>query len=209
MKKMFLISALVLFVLPFYASAQDTRIGASAGITVSDVSGTVNEMNHTVKTGFIASILVDYPIGKRVAFQPSLSYVQKGNVKKEDATGRIINALRYAELNPNFLFNINTSPTRFYIGAGPSIAFNLPSKQVTDPNEGDKSYRDITFGKTMENDFKGFDYGVNFIAGVRFSNHIFFNASYNLGLRNLSTNETDGSSIKNTYFAFQMGYLFK
>ena len=127
----------------------------------------------------------------------------------EDANQKVYNALRYVEMPLNFLYQINEAKTSFYIGAGPSISFNVPSKRVTDPKEGESFYSDILFGKTPENDFKGFDYGANFLASVRFNNSVFLSVIYNLGLRDLNTKTDATESIKNKYFGIQIGYIFK
>ena len=152
------------------------------------------------------------PLGSNVIFQPQLSYVQKGNLQMEDANQKVYNALRYAEFTANFLYNFTVSKNvSLYLGAGPSIAFNVPSKRVTDPKEGDSFYDDILFGKTPENDFKGFDYGANFVGGIRFNNNFFLSLTYNLGLRDLNAKSDAGGdqAIKNKYFGIQFGYIFK
>ena len=164
-------------------------------------------MNHGTKNGFLGGMIIDVPLGDNISFQPQLNYVQKGNLSREDANQRIYNALRYVELPANFVYNLNAGNTVFYLGAGPSIAFNVPSKKVTKPEEGESTYTDILFGKTPENDFKGMDYGVNFLLGIRFGS-TFLSGFYNMGLRNLNPKE-GADDIKNKCFGIQIGYLFK
>jgi hypothetical protein len=139
---------LVLFLaatLHFSSIGQNVRVGISGGLTVSDLTGPVNEMNHGVKTGFMAGLLVDVPLNAHFTFQPQLNYMQKGNLQREDANSKLYNALRYVELPFNLLYNLNTGKTVFFLGAGPSISLNVPSKKLTVPEEGESSYNDILF----------------------------------------------------------------
>src|SRR5688572_11414207 len=174
MKKACLILCIVLIISHQKGFSQDIRVGITGGLTISDISSPYNEMNHGSKTGFIGGMVVDVPMGNNFSFQPQLNYVQKGNLFREDANQQIFYALRYAETKFNFIYNLGDSgKTVFFGGVGPSLAFNLPSKKVTKPKEGESNYVDVLFGKTIENDFKGFDYGVNFIAGIRVGSTIF------------------------------------
>ncbi|GEM_PF-578940 len=207
MKKACLVLSILLTCFTFSGISQDIRVGVSAGLTISDVESPYNEMNHSVKTGYMAGLLLDVPLGDRFIFQPQLNYVQKGNLVREDANGKIYNALRYAEMPFNFIYKLNSGSTEFYLGAGPSVSVNVPSKRVTDPKEGERFYSDILFGETPENDFKGFDYGANFLAGIRFANKVFISGNYNMGLRDLNTKD-GAESIKNKYFGIQVGFIF-
>lgn len=203
---------LVLFLaatLHFSSLGQNVRVGISGGLTVSDLTGPVNEMNHGVKTGFMAGLLVDVPLNAHFTFQPQLNYMQKGNLQREDANSKLYNALRYVELPFNLLYNLNTGKTVFFLGAGPSISLNVPSKKLTVPEEGESSYNDILFGDTPENDFRGIDWGANVLGGIRFSNKVQFAVSYNFGLRNLSTSaDPESESIKSKCLTVQFSYIF-
>lgn len=210
MKKTCIILSFVLFGLCLTGFSQEVRVGISGGLTISDITGPDNGMNHGVKTGFIAGLLLDVPLGSNFSFQPQLNYVQKGNLLMEDANQKVYNALRYAELPMNFLYNFNSGKVTFFLGAGPSLSFNVPSKRVTKPKEGESFYSDILFGDTPENDFRGIDWGVNFTGGLKFSQRIFLAGFYNMGLRDINP-RTDGSSstsIKNKCFGIQIGYIF-
>ena len=208
MKKACLIVCIALMIFQQNGFSQDVRVGVTGGLTISDISSPYNEMNHSVKTGFVGGMIIDMPIGNNFSFQPQLNYVQKGNLFREDANQKIFYALRYAETLLNFTYTLNpTGKTNFYVGAGPSLSFNLPSKKVTKPKEGESNYVDVLFGKTIENDFKGFDYGVNIVGGMRFGS-TFLGVFYNMGLRNLNPREAD-DDIKNRCFGIQLGYLFK
>ena len=208
MKKACFILFVTLTSFQLTSQAQDVRVGVSAGLTVSDIAGS-SGMNHSVKTGFMAGLLIDMPLGSRFTFQPQLNYVQKGNLESEDANEKVYNALRYVEIPFNFLYNINTGRTIFYLGARPSIAFNVPSKRVTKPVEGDSFYSDILFGETPENDFRGIDWGVNMLAAIKFADRVTLSGFYNMGLRDLNTKINATESVKNKVFGVQVAYIFK
>lgn len=210
MKKTCIILFIVISSLCMTASAQDVRVGISAGLTISDLTGPDNGMNHGVKTGYMAGLLLDVPLGSKFTFQPQLNYVQKGNLLMEDANQKVYNSLRYAEIPLNFLYNFTSGKITLYLGAGPALAFNVPSKRVTKPKDGESFYSDILFGDTPENDFRGLDWGANFVAGIRFSKNFFLAGNYTYGLRDINprTDGTSSMSIKNKVFGIQVGYIF-
>ncbi len=185
-----------------------TRVGISGGMTAASMKG---EGTGDGKGGLITSLVVDAPIGaSKFTFHPSLSYVQKGQTEPHPP-GTLIDkqfmALRYMELASTFLYNIGEKGV-FFLGAGPSIAFNLPSKRVSTIGE-TKTQTDILFGPTPENDLRGVDWGANFLSGYRTSGGFFLAVNYNLGIRNLAT-EGDPGTLKNNYVGIQLGvYLNK
>lgn len=206
---------LAVFIFCFYAEgiSQKTkaRVGASGGITVASMNITINDNkeDNSSLLGFIFSMWVDKPITENIIFRPNVSYVQKG--KKRDVTSGSITSevsdeLRYAEFCGNFVYNTSGASANFFIGAGPSVSFNLPSKRITNTG-GTKTDADILFGKTDAEDYRGFDYGVNGLAGVSLPAGWFLAVNYNHGLRNL-INGTKTGEIKNSYFGIQIGRFF-
>jgi|CXWL01.1.fsa_nt_gi hypothetical protein len=188
------------------AGLSQTRVGLSAGVTSANMKGKVEGDR---KGGLITSLVLDAPIGKskNFCFHPSLSYVQKGIVEPHP-DGTLIEkqyvALRYAELTTDFLYYIHGAKGgSFYIGAGPSVAFNIPSKKVS-VTDGTKTARDINFGSTPENDFRGVDYGADFATGYRTKGGFFVSLNYNHGIRNLVTEGTAGH-LRNNYIGVQLG----
>lgn len=209
MKKLIFSFIIILSLVQFSAYAQKARVGASAGVTISDIRGTENGFNSSGKAGAVVSLVVDLPLSSRFTFQPSLSYIQKGNTHKEDANEKVLYASRYAELSPNFLYHLSSQTRGLYVGAGPYVGFNLPSKKVTDKKVGATTSTELTFGETIDKDLRGIDYGVNMLAGYRFGKVFYLSANYGLGLRNLATgDDVSGRKAKNTCFAIQFGFLF-
>jgi hypothetical protein len=199
---------LTLFIAVLNANGQNARVAVNFGPTISDISGNENLQNNATKTGFTVGIGVDAPIGSHFSFNPSVNYRQKGNLLQENANVKVNNALRYAEMPLTFLYHVSGNKAGgFYFGVGPYASFNVPSKRTTEIKKtGKKSYTDITFGATLENDFKGVDYGVNGVAGWKFGKVFTFNAFYDYGIRNISPRE--GGEMNNRSFGVQFGFFF-
>lgn len=206
MKKIvFILAAFVCSV----AAYSQNRIGIAGGVSLANMDGNIEG---SIKGGVYVGLVLDKPISTNFTFHPTLSYVQKGT-SQENPTLILKKrnyGLRYIEFTPNFLYNIHGDHGSFFLGAGPSIAFDLPSKKVEIST--DKSVPDNTtiihFGKTANYDMKGFDYGVNFATGYRLSGGFFLSANYNMSLRNLAV-EGQSGHIKNHYFGIQLGYFFE
>jgi hypothetical protein len=214
MKKMFFILSLFVLCVQFSAFAQKSRVGFFAGPVFSDLRGTVNniKVEGDTKPGFAAGFIVDAPINSHFSFQPAISYVQKGTITQKPLgptkKDRISTELRYTDLTLNVLYNTNADKGNFFIGAGPYVGFNLPSKFLTKSPGDLTSETDITFGNTIAETYRGIDFGANALMGYRLKGGFFVSANYSLGLRNLipegslSTGDT-----KNTYIGLSIGWL--
>lgn len=211
MKRMIIVLSVLILALPFTVLAQKARVGLSGGISLAKITGKTDgeDFNTEYKSGLMGGMILDVPLNKRVSFQPGVYYIQKGWTDKRPYPGLIeksYTALRYAETQLNFVYNAS-GKNNIYVGAGPSVSFNLPSKSVTEI-DGVKSETSITFGKLIANDLKGIDYGANFLAGFRFSSGVFITVNYNMGIRDLTPIKTDGFKINSSYIGIQLGYLF-
>lgn len=218
-KVLFLLAVAVLF-LQAQGFSQKTRVGVTAGITNANMYGTVDskDLNDKTKAGFTAGVFLDAPIGKsKFSFQPSINYVQKGRVLSEVNKDKSWLALRYADVNLNFLLN-SKGKTTFFIGLGPTVSFDLPSYKVSKTYNGtainlnpdpeySRSETKIKFGRDKLDDLKGLDYGANGLVGVRFRKGYYFAVNYTFGLRNIAAAES-GDEINNAYVGFRLGYLF-
>jgi hypothetical protein len=214
MKKMIFILSLLVLCLQFSALAQKSRVGIFAGPVFSDIRGTVDgkELVGETKPGFAAGFLVDAPINMHLSFQPALYYVQKGTITQKPLgptkKDKISTELRYVDLALNFLYNTNKTAGNFFIGAGPYVSFNLPSKFLTKSPGDLQSETDITFGNTIAETYRGIDFGANFLMGYRLKGGFFVSANYSLGLRNLlPEGSLSTGDIKNNFFGVSLGWL--
>lgn len=210
MKKTIFLLICFSFTLSLSVYSQKARVGIAGGFTISNMNSNIDGKKETgnSQNGFMASLLVETPIVNHIAFQPHLSYVRKGMKLKQapNATADSSIQLRYVDLPMNVVFTTGKSFT-FYIGGGPVFSFNLPSMLVSETG-GLKSTTEITFGTEATDSFRGFDFGVNGIAGIRLKNGFFLAVNYTQGLRNLSPMENATNTIHNNYAGIQIGYLF-
>jgi hypothetical protein len=212
MKRTLLILSLALFCLQMPGLAQKARVGITGGATISNMFGEIEGLKTDFQTrgGFTTGLIVDAPIGKtRFSFQPGVHYVQKGTVLSETKVQKIYRALRYAEFDMNFLYNTRGAKgINIFFGLGPTLDLNLPSKTVTEIEDGTKTDVNIIFGEEGASELKGVDYGATGLAGLQFKNGAFVSFSYTHGIRNLVPGEgTD--NLKNSCFAIRVGLLIK
>lgn len=221
MKKTIFILTAFIFCLSFTALSQKTRVGITGGVSFANMSRTIGgaDRDGEYRIGVVSGLQLEIPLCKKgsFSFQPDFHYIQKGAsaIPSTPTINRAYTALRYAELAPNFVYNFKAGKGgTFYLGAGPYVAFNLPSKNVIHSPGADKVETDISFGDAIANDMKGVDYGGNFVMGFRLGNGIFVSTNYIQGARNLVPKEkTDlpasaNDKIKNIAFALRVGYLF-
>jgi Outer membrane protein beta-barrel domain len=215
MKKKMFVFFLSVCCLYMSGQAQKTRAGFSVSGGLATMRGTVDGLKEGGKytPGFGIGILIDAPIKKsKFSFQPVLQYIQKGKLQTEPIgtfQDKVSYELRYTELVLNFLYNSNGSNGGFFIGAGPAVSFGMPSRILTKTDDGTKTETTLTFGNEIANDFRGVDYGVNFVLGYRLKGGFFVSANSTLGLRNLiPANSLSTGDIKNTNFGINLGWLF-
>jgi hypothetical protein len=169
-----LFAFLALTVICMTSQAQNTRFGVQAGAAFANYNfrsdGTKD--NGSSKVGFTVGVVVDVPISEHFVFQPAVNFVQKGTKQKEtigNETTTYELTTNHIEVPFNFLYNSQTASGRFFIGAGPSIAFGMSGKAKYKDNSTEVKST-INFGSSDDDDLKGFDFGANFVAGYGFSN---------------------------------------
>ncbi len=221
MKKTIFILTAFIFCLSFTALSQKTRVGLTGGISFANLSRTLSKADRDgeYRIGITAGMQLEVPLGKKnkFSFQPDLRYIQKGaaDISTTPVYNKIYTALRYAELAPNIVRNLNAGKGTFYLGAGPYLGLPLPSKFVTHSAGQPNVETDVSFGNAVANDLKGVDYGANFLMGYRMNNSFFVALHYMQGARNLVPDDklaipaNAGNKIKNIAFSIRVGYLFK
>lgn len=222
MKKIILLLTAYVFCFQI-AGLSQTRVGLSGGVSIANLKGPVfwyggslgpsgGNIDEDGKAGFITAFVLETSIRKSFTFRPTLSYVQKGFTQPPPGlVEKAYVALRYAEFSADFLYYLTGNDGGFYLGGGPSVAFNLPSKRVSITNEV-KTTSTIKFGREFGKDLRGVDYGANFTMGWRTKGGLFFNLNYNRGFRNVVPevnpaipNNPSPGSLKNSYLGIQLG----
>jgi hypothetical protein len=205
MKKIFFVLMAVVAVQAASAQKGKAKVGITAGMAWSNLYDNVDGNAKTdARSGASVGIVLDAPINPCWTFQPTIQYIQKGaNIIKSKEENKYI-ALRYAELQLNFL---KTSRSGIYAGIGPVVSFAMPSKTVTENSDG-TSEKPLTFGNEPINNYRGLDYGANALLGVKCKNGMLVGINYTLGLRNLTPAGAEPKQ-KTGSFGFKVGYLFK
>jgi hypothetical protein len=214
MKKVLFLLAAFVFCLQINGFSQKSRVGFYTGYTNANMYGKISgdRVKDDALSGITFGLVLDAPIAKsHISFSPSLSYVQKGRVTFNENT-RALNlkewiALRYAELNANFVYNTNGAKGNWFIGGGPSISFDLPSKKVSKTDDL-KTENNITFGQEANCDVRGIDYGANLLTGYRLKGGFFVSFNYTVGIRNLvPVQDGNDNAIRNHCLGLNLGFL--
>jgi hypothetical protein len=214
MKKVLFLLAAFVFCLQINGFSQKSRVGFYTGYTNANMYGKIGgeRVKDDALSGITFGLILDAPISKsHISFTPTLSYAQKGRITFNE-NSRASNlkewiALRYAELNANFLYNTNGAKGNWFIGGGPSISFDLPSKKVSKTDDL-KTENNITFGQEANCDIRGIDYGANLITGFRMKGGFFVSFNYTVGIRNLvPVQEGNDNNIRNHSLGINLGFL--
>ncbi|MEO5500444.1 MAG: porin family protein [Ginsengibacter sp.] len=209
MKFTFLMLLMILLT-AFSLTAQKT-IGITAGASFANVTVKSQGISASLKLkpGLTAGIMLNVPLSGNFIFQPALNFVQKGYKVKDDFGTETV-TLNYLEVPLNIIYNTKKIDG-FFIGAGPSLAYGISgTDKVKYPGSGmpDENNK-VKFGSGVE-EVKGFDFGVNAIAGYRLAGGFMISANYNLGLSKINNDDGSGEngSIKNKYYSLKIGYTF-
>ena len=217
MKKIFLLVIVTVGCLQVTVNAQKSKVGFALGVSSSNLNGKEDGLtvNNNSRVGYTFGMIVDAPLGKGIfSFQPGLHYVQKGAETFEDQSRLEYTALRYLEFQGNIMLNSKGAKTgggSFFFGAGPSIAFGLPSKFVVEnKRDGTSVETGLVWGKESSSNLRTVDLGANFLTGFRFKQGFYFSLNYTLGVRDLlpeSPAIPKADEVKNTAFGFRIGML--
>ncbi|MEO6405978.1 MAG: porin family protein [Ferruginibacter sp.] len=208
MKKLLLPFAFLLFLQQL--NAQKVKVGFTAGGNLSNIYAKIEDEKENLenKVGFQVGMFTDIPIVKGFSIQPTLNFIQKGGKTSEGGEKISLN-LNYLELPLNFVYSFKTSPVgNFFIGAGPYIAGALYSN-VKAKIGSEEAKESISFGKTTDNDMRGFDAGANFITGFITKKGLIISAFYSRGFYDLNPVRIDGEYMHNQSFGVRLGWLCK
>jgi Outer membrane protein beta-barrel domain len=183
-----------------FLSAQKVKFGAKASLSFSKLSISIPKATSLPEskflTGFNVGGFVEIPLGTKFAFQPELLYSSQGG-KLEFNETEAQNSYSYSEsttlktsyINIPLLAKYYATEKLFFI-AGPQIGFILEAKGSSSATES------ITFNGVKqtssfsipEKDIKDFynsiDFGLGLGGGYFFTENLFAEARYNIGLSN-------------------------
>ena len=210
MKKVFL---LLLVVIGFHATGY-SQMGLQIGWNTSGYRYVIGGVHETRgwNWGFNGGLLFRTP-GKRICFQPTLLYTQKGATNNNDGAtytvgvNKYVNKLNYVEFSVPILFKAPFAGPKnsFDIGIGPYAAKLVSAYSKIKYLDGTDKNSNFKVGNGSKNDFTPLDFGLSFYMGARFT-HFFMSLGYDKGISNVDPRS--GESIKNGCFNINMGVLF-
>lgn len=199
MKKTFLLLA-VLVLISSQANAQ-WSIGGKVGVNWSNIDYPGSTKNPSSLTGINIGAITSYQINEKFDIQGELLYSSRGYKEKnfvldaEDASPKDLTS-RYHYIDIPIVIKYSFL-SDFNIYAGPQVGITL-----SNINKVDKERQ-----KDFENkDLQTFDVGLVGGIGYEFTNGMFFDARYLLGLNSISK---EVSGFKNRSIQLALGYKFR
>lgn len=218
MKKMKKIILLMASIFTLISHGQEIKYGAKLGLNISSVSGDVSDAKPLI--GVHLGGFAEIAISEKFAIQPELLFSTQGAKTKYSESD--VNFGSYSEESKTKLNYLNLPVlAKYYVAekfallAGPQFGFLLSAKEdiiVTETFNGvTDSYSESYDAKDFYNSFA---LSFNIGASYSFTDKIFVDARYNLGLSSISKDFTDefgdsySANIKNNVIQFSVGYKF-
>ena len=210
MKRIFL-TVSAIFAMSFM-NAQEIKFGAKAGLNISTFNGDVANYDVKSKAGFHVGGFVEVKLTDKFSVQPELLYSMQGakleySVSDEFSSASDKQDIKLGYLNIPIMAKYYVIPG-LSIEAGPQVGFLLSakSKYATTYFVGEELSE--SGEEDIKDDSKSVEFGFNFGAGYEFTENIFVQARYNLGLTSFSENAVNEFDPKNGVFQISLGYKF-
>jgi hypothetical protein len=165
------------------------------------------------RLGYEGGIVLDAPVGQSFTFQPALLVSQKGyRFEEENLLGSIDLESRplYLQMSLPFMVRSKPGPIRFMIGAGPYVAYGISGNVESEGNIADfiKFFNsgDIEWGDTADDNYRPFDAGAIFTAGVEASG-LQLSVSYEYGMVNILPQGNDDNYVHNRVLSGSVIYF--
>lgn len=237
MKKIFIIAAMAVAGITT-ANAQEFKVGAKAGFLLSnvskeDLSSTQGGETSTVKTntsfkpGFHFGAFIEYGFNEKIWVEAGVDYAfQGGKIKsfeviEKDNNGNVLSKTK--EDFKNVKFNTQQLNIPLWVkydinGFRPKVGINLGFLTKIETKGENNEQKTVTESFTPD---KKFDFGLGIGAEYNLPMGLFFDATFNLGLTDLSNkrkvelNENGGpartvpsQNFKNRVIQIGVGYKF-
>ncbi|HMI06956.1 MAG TPA: porin family protein [Flavobacterium sp.] len=221
MKKVIL-TALAVLAFGFTNAQKNVRFGLKGGLNLSTLTGDVQ--NAEIKPGVHIGGLVEIKLTNRFSLQPELLLSMQG--AKSDYSENF-GGVRYEYEDKYNLTYINVPVmAKFYVipklslEAGPQLGFLVSAKnKYTERSIDGNNSSSISDTQDVKGDFATIDAGVNFGLSYYFTDNIFIQGRYSLGLTSIddrSYNVDDNGdfdyyddySVQNSVLQFSFGYRF-
>ncbi len=204
------------------ANAQSVKFGVKAGVNIATLTGDAVADDVSMKVGFNAGGLAEIRFTDMIALQPEVLFSMQG-ARTVDRTNDIVGN-RFEEESSVNLGYINVPvmlkiyPTKsFFLEGGPQVGFLISAKSKNEDTSNFVDGTSIVESETVDikDNLKTLDVAFNLGLGYDFTENLFINARYSLGLTNvydtpdflggLGVTELDA---KNGTISVNVGYKF-
>ena len=237
MKKIFIIAAMAVAGITT-ANAQEFKVGAKAGFLMSNVSVDsssyieageliTSKLNTAFRPGFHFGAFIEYGFNEKIWVEAGVDYAfQGGKIKsfeviEKDNNGNVLSKTK--EDFKNVKFNTQQLNIPLWVkydinGFRPKVGINLGFLTKIETKGENNEQKTVTESFTPD---KKFDFGLGIGAEYNLPMGLFFDATFNLGLTDLSNkrkvelNQNGGparivpsQTFKNRVFQIGVGYKF-
>lgn len=200
MKKLFALTALLLFTGATYAQ----KMGVKAGLNLTEArtNDAAENKDLVPRAAFHVGVVGEFGLGKNLSLQPQLLFSGRGTREKHEDHNDVY-AFNSLELPVNLLYRSEGKSGSFFIGGGPNLGYNLSGKvwETDLPDEKTK----IEFGSEV-GQIRRMDVGFNALAGYEMNNGLFFSVNYTRGITNWLNTSND--TWRNNLLGVSVGYFF-
>ena len=189
MKKITLVAVIALF--SFMGVNAQTSFGAKAGLNSATLIGDIDGNKSLI--GFNVGVFAEITLADSFYLQPELFYSTQGTEDYRYISNNLpfVDKLNLDYINLPIMFKYDVA-NRFYLEAGPQVGFLVSAER------GDVDVKD---------DFESVDFGANFGLSYGFTDKIFAQARYNIGLSDIDKSELN-DKVSNAVMSFSLGYKF-
>ena len=167
-------------------NAQGAKFGAKAGLNFANFSGDITE--NKMLTGFHVGAFVELELSEKIILQPELLFSTQGTKFEESGFSADFD-VNYINIPVMFKYAVAEG---FNLEAGPQIGFLLSAEVV---------------GEDIKDEMESIDFGMNVGASYDFTEKLFAQARYNIGLANVAKDSGD-EKIQNSVISVSLGYRF-
>lgn len=180
--------------------AQDVKFGAKGGLNLANITGS-DAGGSNMKAGFHVGAFVEIPIANKLIIQPEIHYSNQGAQQDGSFEGFNFDAkfqLNYINVPVMFKYAITE---KFFLEGGPYVGFLTSAKVEVDIAGIGSNSEDV---KEL---FKSTDFGLGIGMNYDFSDVIFANVRYQVGLTQIG-DSGEGDDIKNSVIQIGLGFRF-
>jgi hypothetical protein len=191
------------------ANAQEIKFGAKIGANLSTSSVSMPSVEGTSFTipdnkmlfGLHVGGFAEIGISEKFAFQPELLFSMEGS-KFESSSVEDFGGIVYSETSESTIkLNYINVPLlvkfyateKFFINAGPQIGFLMSAKQDSDYTltfDGGQTESESTSNVDVKDQYKSINFSAAAGAGYYFTENIFAEVRYNVGVSNILESQT-------------------